>query len=193
MNIFFSKIQHKYGYSNNQIAQLKYLFHSVIAESTKFFLIGGIFLYLDKFTSFVIASFVLATLRVSSGGIHFYRYVYCLGFSFFYLLLSVQLLPLIPTARSVEIGLLFLCIAICSRIEPVVSKYRIPLTLSRKRECIKRLCGLLIIYTGSLLIIPYSQFHPVCFWVIVLHTIQLTISNFLFKKGEKTYELCNDL
>lgn len=193
MNIFFTKIQRKYAYSDYQIAQLKYLFHSIATESSKFFLIGGFFLYLDKFVSFIIASFVLATLRVSSGGIHFYRYVYCLGFSFFYLLLSVQLLPLIPTARSVEIGSLLLCIVICSRCEPVVSKYRSPLSLSRKRKCIKRLCGLLIIYTGLLLIIPYSQIHPVCFWVIVLHTIQLTISNFLFKKGKKTYELCNDL
>ena len=174
-------IKNKYGLSNYQIAQLHFVLKSSLSEISKIFIIGVIFH--DHLKIYLFLLFIMSILRTFSGGIHFYTYAGCLVTSIVYIWIIISLLSHIVIPLYVRMFLLLLCIMICYRIAPVLSKYRAnfpkkQLYFSRNITCIS-----IFIYTIIIYIIPENHYFVSGFWMIILHSLQLFIAK-IQKKGD---------
>lgn len=164
------------GYSNYEIAQIRYFISGLISEISKLILISGYFIYRDKLDLFISAVIVLCALRVYTGGIHFSHYLSCLAISFTIFYIAICILATIHIIKPLQIILLCLCIFINNTYAPIVSKYRpVP---NRKKVQRSRKCSfwIIIIYEMILFILPDNPYTNIGFWIIIIHTIQLIIA-----------------
>ena len=126
----------------------------------------------------------LTSLRNFFGGLHCKRYASCFSFTFAFSSAGIVLSHLIVLNNKFQISLLAVIILISATTKPVTSASRPP--LSAKLETIYRCCGMtiLFIYFALFLTTQTFPYRNLCFWVIVLQTMQLTAAS--LKKGEKS-------
>lgn len=170
-----------YQLSNYQIAQAFFLFKTMASEISKILIMGVLFY--DKMPLYLFALFIMVFLRSSMGGLHFYTYLGCLTMSALYLWLSVYILPNITVVRFLQIAALLLCIVICNQIGPITSKYRPDCCKEHFEQCKQFILRFIFFYALILYIMPENQYLSVGFWVIILHSLQLTVAK-IQKKGE---------
>ncbi|MDO5403498.1 MAG: accessory gene regulator B family protein, partial [Eubacteriales bacterium] len=72
----YAKIQSIYGFSDYQIAQLRFTFRTVISEISKLIILALIFR--NTLLLFIWAAILLRLTRASTGGIHCGSYISCL-------------------------------------------------------------------------------------------------------------------
>lgn len=174
-------LKNTYHLSSYQVAQIFFLFKTLSSEISKMLIMG--FLFHDRVSLYIFALLVMVFLRSSMGGLHFYTYAGCLITSILYLWLSIYLLPHIMIAKYLQVAALLLCILICNRIGPVVSKYRPDVCRERFEQCKRFITKFIFCYTLILYIIPENKYLYVGFWVIILHSLQLIVAK-IRKKGE---------
>lgn len=169
-----------YQFTDYQIAQLGFLGKTVLSEASKLFFIGLFFR--KELPLFLISILILALLRTSTGGLHCSTYLSCLIASWFYIIFTIKILPLIPIRQFTAIILLILCAIIDYSIGPVTSDVHMPLTEKVKQK--GRLCTLSTILTLLLLMlfVPENIYVITGFWIIITHTVQLTAAK-IRKKG----------
>lgn len=172
-----------YHLSSYQIAQIFFLFKTIASEISKILIMG--FLFHNQLSLYLFALLILLFLRSAMGGLHFYTYVGCLSASTFYLWLAVYILPQIALAKYLQLAALLLCILLCNRIGPIISKYRPDVCKERFEQCKKFITRFLFLYALILYIIPENKYLSVGFWVIILHSLQLAVAK-IQKKGEHT-------
>lgn len=170
-----------YQFTDYQIAQLHHLSKTIFSEISKL-LIMGIF-FRNELDIFCAAIITLWLLRISTGGIHCKTYISCFLLSFTYMFISIRLLPLIPINKLFQMILLFVCIQVNYRIGPVTSDIHLPLTQKYIKK--GRLNAFVIIFFFLVItyIIPENKYITACFWIIILHTLQLIIAK-IRKKGD---------
>ena len=169
----FALIQKKYGFTDYQIAQLKYTFTILFSEISKFAIIA--FLLRNHVAMFLYAAVLLCTLHISTGGLHANTYWGCLLMSFSFFFASIYLLPQIGIPKIGMAVLLIGCAAASGLIGPIESKYRRPLTDSAKKRLIAR--SLIIISIHLILFCLYdSEIFTVGSWIIILEVAQLAIA-----------------
>lgn len=174
-------LREKYQISNYQIAQLEYVFKTFASELSKMLIMGILF---HRFLSlYLFALCVLLCLRNTTGGLHFYTYAGCLACSILYMGLAICILPHLTLPFYGKICALLASLLVCWRVGPVVSKYRREPSPERFRHFRNLTCIFILIYISLLFIIPENPYTTVGFWVIILHSLQLTAAK-IRKKGE---------
>lgn len=170
----FNKIQTLFSFSDYQIAQLKYLFFTFLSESSKLIILGLIFK--NNFISFLYSIMLFSVLRLTTGGLHCASYIGCLITTFFFLFISIYILPSVKLSIFAMSLLLSICILINFTIGPISSSKRLSLNSRTKKRLAYQsvfVIGLhliLLLYFKSNLLIIGS-------WLIILHTSQLIIAS----------------
>lgn len=180
MKLVLNYIQKKYHYSNYQIAQLKFLFKTIFSELSKIFIMGIIFYKI--FPQYVLTLFFMLFLRSISGGLHFYTYIGCLGMSILFIGLSLLLFTFITIPLYAKGCLLLISILICHLTGPVASKYRPPRSTRSKTKLRDITCSFIFLYTLLMYIIPENSYIQIGFWVIILHSLQLSLAKHIRKE-----------
>lgn len=178
-----TRLKEKYHLSNYQIAQIAFLFKTLLSELSKMLIMGIIFH--NQLTLYLFALFVMLFLRCSTGGLHFYTYWGCLACSITYIALVLWILPAITFPNYVKLLLLLICILICNSIGPVVSKYRPTPSKEIYTRGKNTTCMFIFIYSLALFIIPENTYLTAGFWTIILHSLQLVVAK-IQKKGGHT-------
>lgn len=174
---FLSSIQDKYGYSDYEIAQVRYLLITLASELSKFLIFALLWGYRGQLREYLFAIFIFFMVRSSSGGIHFKKYISCLLGSFLYLLLCINVLPLLILTKWIKLLVLFFCILLTHAFSPVVSKYRIPPDERKRRSSQREIFVVIFFYFIAMYIMRPNSLLDIGFWCIVLHTIQLIIAH----------------
>ncbi|HBA47844.1 MAG TPA: hypothetical protein DCZ91_08605 [Lachnospiraceae bacterium] len=174
-------LREKHHLSNYEIAQLEFLFKTISSELSKMIIMGILF---HKYLGlYLFALCVMLYLRSTTGGVHFYTYIKCLTGSVLYVGSAVILLPYVKLPPYLQLGVLIICILICYRTGPVVSKYRQEPSAQKFQHCRNITCTGIFIYALITYIMPENQYIIVGFWIIILHSLQLQIAK-IRKKGE---------
>lgn len=173
-------LKEKYALSSYQIAQLEFLGKTLFSEISKIFIMGIVFY--NHLSIYFFALFIMIILRCNTGGLHFYTYIACLATSTLFLLLGINLLPNISVPLNVKLFLLLLCIITCYQIGPIPSKYRPAYSKQFIQKRKLSVSFFICIYTLVLYIIPESPYLIVGFWIIILHTLQLTVAKYTRKE-----------
>ena len=183
MELIKKYLKTKYQLSNYQIAQIAFLFKTLLSELSKMIIMGIIFH--KHLTLYLFALFVMLFLRCSTGGLHFYTYWGCLACSITYIALALWVLPPITLPTYIKLLLLVICILVCNSIGPIVSKYRPTPSEELYTRGKNTTCKFIFIYSLALFIIPENPYLIVGFWTIILHSLQLIIAK-IRKKGGNT-------
>ncbi len=182
-----SYLHNTLGYTNYEIAKIKFIVFTILSEISKLMLIGLFFFYSKKLTVFIMAAFVLCLLRISTGGLHFKHYLSCFLASFSIFFIGVSELNGIQFTKFVQLITLLLCIIINYYCAPVVSSFRpIPDGIKIQRAK-KQSITIITAFSIILYIFPQNQYVNVGFWMIILQTIQLFAAKIL--KRRKTNEI----
>lgn len=175
-------LKEQYQFSDYQIAQLRYTWKTFASEISKTLIMALIFR--NELGRYVFAVTIMLLLRTATGGLHCKKYISCFLVSLTYMFLSLAVLPSIAINKVFQLILLFICMLCNYYIGPVTSAVRRPL----KEECTKRVKKqaflIIFFYMTFLYIIPENPYFTCGFWVIILHTLQLTAAK-LLKKEEK--------
>lgn len=169
-----------YEFSDYQIAQLEYLFKTILSEISKMLLMGILFRH--ELDLYIISLLALCFLRTSTGGLHCKTYLTCLLSSMLFMIIAIRILPLIPVLPVIKITLLLPCIIINYWVGPVTSDVHLPLTEDIIRSGRLRATFLVILFIVTMLIISESKYTISIFWIIIIHTLQLVIAK-IRKKG----------
>ena len=174
-------LKERYNLSNYQIAQIAFFFKNIFSELSKMLIMGILFHRHLKMYFFLL--FLMCLLRSFSGGIHFYTYRDCLIGSVTYMWLTLSVLPHIALPKYIQLCLLLICIINCYCISPVLSKYRTDFPKKRLQCCRNITCLIICIYTFIMFIIPENPYLISGFWMIILHSLQLSAAKIQTKGG----------
>lgn len=164
-----------------EIAMLKYFYLCIVYDGSKFCILLIFFSFFHLFKDFCMCIVFLLSLRNFWGGLHFKHYMSCFAFTFAFTGAGIALSNLVVLDNRLEICLLIVTIAVSAVIAPVTSQSR-P-ALSKKQSCIYHCCGLavLLFYFVLFLVNPTFSYRNLCFWVILLQTLQLIAAKLLMK------------
>lgn len=179
----------QYQFSDFQVSQIYYTWKMLASEFSKLIIMG--FIFRNILGIYVFAVAVMLLLRFSTGGLHCNSYISCFLVSLTYLFLSLIVLPAIPANKLLQMILLFACILINYYIGPVTSKFRQQPSEAMSRRVRGQAFLIIFFYLALTYITPESPYITAGFWVIILHTTQLTAAKLIkiFKtKGVNRYE-----
>lgn len=174
-------IKKSYGFTDYQIAQLRFFFLSLFSELSKLFLIGLCFL--DVFGLFAWAIFIFQLLRASCGGLHCKTYWRCFAVSLAYMVLAIRILPYFSMDKVLQMITLLVCIIITYHIGPLTSVFHPVLTESVSKHLRNKSFFIIFLYLVALYILPENPYSVVGYWVIILNTCQLVLAKLLKKEG----------
>ena len=188
MSTLSSKIQEMYGYTDYEMAIIKYSVTALFSELSKIIILGIAYAIIGKFNLFVVSCILLILLRINGGGYHCRHYVTCLLLTAIVSFAAIILLPQINIPNySIVLVALTICLFITYYVGPVPSPFRPePDSLLIKRCNNKSFLIIFFfiiivsIFNSNIIIRPYLI---VGFWTIILHTLQLIIAKIL-KKGD---------
>lgn len=176
----------QYEFSDFQIEQLRFTFKTVASELSKLLIMG--FLFHNQLGIYLFAVTVMMLLRSATGGLHCRSYLSCLAVSLFYMMLSLVIMPCIPVNKPLQMILLFCCILLNYYIGPVTSAVHRPLSNETTKRVRVQAFILIFFYLIITYIVPESPYIFAGFWVIILHTAQLSAAKLLKMKGVNHYE-----
>ncbi len=169
-----------YQFTDYQIAQLEFLAKTLLSEISKIFIIGLFFW--KELPFFFISMLIMAILRTSTGGLHCKTYLSCLVASWFYIVFTIKVLPLLPVWQIPAILMLVLCAVTDYHIGPVTSDVHLPLTEASKRKGRLRTLFTIIFFLVLMIFFPKNTYVITGFWIIISHTLQLIAAK-IRKKG----------
>lgn len=181
MHDFFEK---NYGFSDYQIAQLAHLTKTILSEISKLFIMC--FFFLNELDIYAVSIIILLFMRTSTGGLHCKTYFTCLVSSSLYMLLCIKVFPLFPTPLYLQLFLLICCMIINYKLGPVTSDTHFPLTEQRIKKGRLRAAFIIFIFSVILYVIPECKYIPACFWIIIVHSLQLIYAK--IRRKEKKHE-----
>lgn len=188
MDALLSKIQQMYGYSDYEIAVIKYSITALFSELSKIIILCVFYTIIGKINLFIVFSIILIFLRLNGGGYHCKHYTTCLLLTAIISTSAIVFLPLIHIQNYTYVLLaLTICLFINYLVGPVPSPFRPkPNSLLIKKCNNKSFITIFVfiiivsIFNSNSMIQPYLN---VGFWTIILHTLQLIIAKIL-KKGD---------
>lgn len=182
------KIQNTLGYTDYEMAVLKYVLMTLFSELSKLLIFSIFWFHQDKGIEFIFCFLIFLLLRTCSGGLHFNSYISCLLCSFCYFILCINVLPIIKLEKWQKLLLLFFSIFVVYYHSPVVSQHRKEPPQSKKRRAKLQLFIVIFIYLLVMYIMQPFPLLDVGFWCIILHTIQLYIAYSKNTRKEKKNE-----
>lgn len=176
----------KANFTTEEIAKLRYLYLVLIYETSKFIFMFIFFAYFQRYKEYCICILVLLSVRNFFGGLHFQSYISCFFFTFFFVSSGLVLSKTVVLPAEYQELILLLAILFCHKIGPITSSNRPE--LSEKQRKVYGTCGIIVL-TGYLILFITLRTFPgrnICFWVIVLQTLQLIAAKFYRKGDHKT-------
>lgn len=152
-----------------------YYLKCILYDVSKLILFLFIFSMLHMLPEFLLTFVIQFPLRTISGGLHFRHYWSCFTFSLVYLFLIITLFRKILIPFEIGIVLLLLCIIIIYQIGQVRSPSRPSLSdieLLRRKRAVLIAAGC---ETLTAVLVYQTDFAPIIYWSIILHTLQLII------------------
>ncbi len=174
-------IKKNYGFTDYQIAQLKFFFLTLFSEISKLLLISLCFL--DDIPLFICTLFIFQILRSSCGGLHCKTYLGCFAVSLGYMIFAIRILPLIPMDKLFQMITLLLCIIITYHIGPLTSVFHPTLSESVCSHLKNKVFMIIFVFLIILYILPENAYTTTGYWVIILNTCQLLLAKILKKEG----------
>ena len=174
-------IKENYGFTDYQIAQLKYFFLTVFSELSKLFLIGLCFL--DNVWLFIWTIVIFQIIRSSIGGLHCKTYWGCFFLSLSYMVLAIRILPLVPVSKLLQMVALLICIIIAYQIGPLTSVFHPVLSEDACQRLKNKVFMTIFIFLIALYILPENPYMTTGYWVIILNICQLVLAKILKKEG----------
>lgn len=174
----------KNTFSSYELELLRYLYLCIAYDVSKFLILLIFFSIFHLGKEFCMEILFLTSLRNFFGGLHCKRYASCFAFTFAFSSVGIALSHLIVLDYKFQIILLAVIIQISIIIKPVTSASRPPLSV--KLQTIYHCFGMIILFVYFVLFLTTQTFpyRNLCFWVIVLQTMQLTAAS--LKKGGKS-------
>lgn len=193
MNQLTQALKETYGYSDYELALVKYTLISVASELSKLIILGVFYFLLDKFLYFLVFVVLLAFLRINSGGLHCQHYISCFVLTFVMSYFAIVILPsyLFPS-NFLTLTATAVCLFVNYFIGPIASPFR-PSPDSLLLKYCKNSSFLIIfiffiivsIFNSNPQISPYLS---IGFWTIILHTMQMIFAKIFQTKGGSYYE-----
>lgn len=188
MNKLAQTLKDTYGYSNYELALVKYTLESIFSEFSKIIILGIFYFFTGYFSSFVIFILSLALLRVHSGGFHCKHYFTCFLFTF---IMSYFAIVLLPCKYSPSYLMIMVCTTICLFVNyyigPISSPFRPTPDSLLLKHCKNKSFLIVFLYLIIVSIFKnYNLFFPfvvISFWTIILHTMQMIIAKILLIGG----------
>lgn len=186
MHTIASKIQKLYGYTDYEIAIIKYSVTALFSEISKIIILGTFFAIIGKLDLFIASSILLILLRLNGGGYHCKHYITCLLLTMLVSYAAIVVLPLITIPNySIVLIILTGCLFTTYYIGPVPSPFRPEPDYLLIKKCNNKSFLIIFffiiivsIFNSNILLEPYII---VGFWTIILHTLQLIIAKILRK------------
>lgn len=174
----------KNTFTSYELELLRYLYLCIAYDGSKFLIMLIFFSFFHLGREFCMEILFLLSLRNFFGGLHFKHYSSCFAFTFAFSSVGIILSHLVVLDKQLQISLLAVIILLSAAIKPIVSANRPP--LSTKQESIYHCCGMtvLLVYFVLFLTLQTFPYRNICFWVIILQTLQLIAAKLLMK-GEK--------
>lgn len=179
------------GFTNYEIAQMRYFVCSILSEASKLILIGAFFLVINKFLLYIVATLTLCCLRVCTGGLHFKHYLSCLAMSFAIFFIDICVLSDYMFIKPVQLLLLCICIVINYTCAPVVSIFRPIPDGIRIHRAKRQSFWLITTYCIILFILPANSYINVGFWMIILQSIELLAAKKLKRRFNTNEAPCD--
>jgi accessory gene regulator B len=123
---------------------------------------------------FFSAMLLLCLIRLTAGGFHCNTYFGCLFCSIAYLFLCIKILPLASISKTAFFLTVPCCILINFMLAPLSSAKHLALPDNTKRRFKFISTFILGIYFLIMVVIPVNPYTITGFWVIILHTLQLS-------------------
>lgn len=173
-------LKRNYQFSDYQIAQLGHLCKTLFSEISKLLIMAVIFHH--KSDVYLVSVTFLLLLRTATGGLHCKTYLTCLLASFAYMFFCIELFPLLHLPFEIYLFLLCGCILINYKFGPITSDIHVPLTKKRIKKGRIRTTLIILILLIFTCIYPNSKYTVVCFWITIVHSLQLLYAK-IRKKG----------
>lgn len=183
---FYHKIQNVYGFTDQEIRRMQYTLSVIGYEGSKLIVFGLLFGILGLFMEYLVTLAVLLPIRIFAGGLHFNHYSSCFLFTAFFLVCPLALRHIMPP-DGIQIALLAACMLTTLAIGPIPSIKRPPFSYRRYTQFRLIAGGVIAIYLFIFAVIREFPGKNICFWVILLQTIQLICAK-LVRKGDTIYE-----
>lgn len=184
MHDFFKR---NYGFSDYQIAQLAHLTKTILSEISKLFIMCLFFWH--ELDIYAVSIIILLLMRTSTGGLHCKTYFTCLASSSLYMLLCIKVFPFIPVPLSLQLFSLICCMIINYKLGPVTSEIHFPLSEKRIKKGRLRAAFIIFIFSIILYVIPGCKYIPACFWIIIVHSLQLIYAKIRRKEKKNEAEI----
>lgn len=174
----------KNTFTSYELELLRYLYLCIAYDGSKFLILLIFFSSFHLGKEFCMEILFLLSLRNFWGGLHFKHYSSCFAFTFAFSSMGMILSHLVVLDKQLQISLLAFIIVLSTTIKPIASTNRPP--LSAKQEITFHYCGMtvLLVYFVLFLTLQTFPYRNICFWVIILQTLQLVAAKLLMK-GEK--------
>lgn len=179
---FHEYLNNTLGYTEYEIAQMRYFVTSILSEISKILLIGTYFFAIGKLSLFLFGAFILCILRICTGGLHFSHYIPCLLMSFFIFFAGICMLNPIPVIKPVQLMLLCICVLVNYTCAPIVSAYRPIPDGVRVHRSKRQSFWIITFYAIILFIVPENQYTDIGFWMIILQSMQLIAANIVKRR-----------
>lgn len=174
----------KNTFTSYELELLRYFYLCIAYDGSKFLILLLLFSFFHLGREFCMEILFLISLRNFWGGLHFKHYASCFAFTFAFSSTGIILSHLIVLNDTFQIILLVMMILLSAITKPVISANRPPLSAKQESMCHRWGMIVLLIYLAIFLTADTFPYRNLCFWVIVLQTIQLKAAE-LFTKGEK--------
>lgn len=178
----YKRIQNTYHFTDLEMRRLDFTLTMFFYEISKFIILAILFSAVGLFQEYAMSILVLMPIRIFSGGIHFNHYISCFLFTSVFFTVPILLRSVSPD-EPVRLSLMAICLLATFLIGPVTSPKRPPITYKRYSSFRLISTGLLLIYLFLSEVFRVLPYENICFWVVILQTIQLICAR-VARKGD---------
>ncbi len=171
------------NYTDLETRRIWYSLCLLGSECSKFLIMLVLFSLFGLKTELLVCISVLLPLRALSGGLHFDHYLSCLASTLCMIVTGVALARIVPPNVFTMYVCFPLCIVLTYMLGPVPSKYRPPMSRRNKNRFRKLACMFQLILMYLCVGRQPSTYMTMCFWLVVMHALQLTVAYVMSQKG----------
>ena len=145
-------------------------------ESSKAIIYYIVFHFLGFQKEYVIALLLMATLRISGGGLHFKNYFSCLLVSFIFLSLAILGGLILYIPLPVMIFLCMMCLITAYKLVPIQAPTRPGASEQLINSAKSHTAVKIILITVFICLFHNNIYGNIGFWTLIIHVVQLTIA-----------------
>ena len=175
-------LQEQYRFSALEAQKIIYAIEAIFSESSKIMILLAISVPFHCVDRAIVITLVLLSIRCYSGGLHFFHYVSCLGFSLLFYAVTILLARCPLSDTGIALGLV-LSLSVFTLTGPITSVMRPTLTAAEVSKYTHHTTLILLFYSVVLISWKTLPYRKVVYWVIVLQIFQLLCAHFA-RKGE---------